>query len=737
VPNQAPDDDPTRTLSLLGAVGVGVGSIVGGGILILAGSAFAAAGPSAILAFAFNGVIAFLTAMSFAEMSAAFPESGGAYTFAKKLLTVRAAFAVGWVLWFAYIVAGALYALGFAEYFVVAIVELFRLVGATPPAWLSTRAVLVGLALLASATYTLLHIRKSGGGGQWENVGKVVLFVGLVLVGAWALAGSPDGTIGRRMTPFFAHGGTGLLVAMGFTFITVQGFDLIAAVGGEVRSPTRNIPRAMFIAIGIGLVVYIPLLFVIATVGIPEEQSLSEASVANPSTFSAAAIREFSGTGGYAVIVVATILATLSALSSNVLAASRVASSMARDRTLPRVIAEEHPTRGTPIMALYASALALVCILLMVPDAGSAGAAASLIFLVSFGLVHWMAFLSRRRSVDSPWKSPLYPLVPVVGGIACMALALFQAIAVPAAGAIALVWLGLGVLLYFSLFAGRAQVVDAFSEALDPKLAMMRGKSPLVLAPVANPLSAAGIVALANALAPPVVGRVVVLSVLRKTDASKDLAKALRDAQAVVRETLSISIEGGHAPEALLTIADDPWEEIADYVRTRRCESLLLGVGLAEAGAGPLEALMNEVDCDVVLLKAPTGWSLSSVKRVVVPVGGRGKHDELRARLLGALGRSNRVAVRFVRIVPTDVSTPRREAMHKELLAFAEEETRGTPEAEVITSDAAIDAIARAGTAGDLMIVGLRRHKGRRLLGAVAIEIARKTDAAVLMISRG
>ena len=105
-----------RHIGLLGATGVGVGAIVGGGILVLAGAAFAATGPAAIIAFAVNGVIAILTALSFAEMSATFPESGGAYTFAKKVLSVRAAFGVGWVLWFAYIVAGVLYALGFADY---------------------------------------------------------------------------------------------------------------------------------------------------------------------------------------------------------------------------------------------------------------------------------------------------------------------------------------------------------------------------------------------------------------------------------------------------------------------------------------------------------------------------------------------------------------------------------------------------------------------------------------------
>ena len=93
-----------------------MGAIVGGGILVLAGAAFRETGPSALVAFALNGLIALMTALSFAEMSSMFPESGGAYTFAKKVLTVRAAFGVGWVLWFAYIVAGVLYALGFAVF---------------------------------------------------------------------------------------------------------------------------------------------------------------------------------------------------------------------------------------------------------------------------------------------------------------------------------------------------------------------------------------------------------------------------------------------------------------------------------------------------------------------------------------------------------------------------------------------------------------------------------------------
>ena len=110
------DDHGGRSLGLWGATGVGVGAIVGGGVLTFAGVAFATTGPSAIVAFALNGGIVLLTALSLAELASRFPESGGTYTYARKVLTVEAGFAVGWVVWFASVVAAVLYAVGFAVF---------------------------------------------------------------------------------------------------------------------------------------------------------------------------------------------------------------------------------------------------------------------------------------------------------------------------------------------------------------------------------------------------------------------------------------------------------------------------------------------------------------------------------------------------------------------------------------------------------------------------------------------
>ena len=144
-----------HSLGLLGATAVGVGAIVGGGILALAGVAFATTGAGAIAAFALNGVIAVVTALSFAEMSSRFPQSGGSYVFAKKVLSVRAAFAVGWVVWTASVAAAALYALGFATFAVFSADHLWRAFLGDPPVWLAHPRLVTFLAAAAHQICTV------------------------------------------------------------------------------------------------------------------------------------------------------------------------------------------------------------------------------------------------------------------------------------------------------------------------------------------------------------------------------------------------------------------------------------------------------------------------------------------------------------------------------------------------------------------------------------------------------
>ncbi|MFC1849732.1 amino acid permease [candidate division CSSED10-310 bacterium] len=734
-----------RTIGLLGATGVGIGAIVGGGILALAGVAFATTGPSAIISFSLNGLIALLTALTFAELSVAFPESGGTYVFAKKVLTVQAAFTVGWVVWFASIVAAVLYSLGFAAFSVVVIENIWRALQGTVPFWLTSHGSVTTLAIAANIVYGVSLIRTKSGGGQWENVGKIVIFVILIAGGLWALSSRSWSDIQTNLRPFFSSGMSGLIKAMGYTFIALQGFDLIAAVAGEIRNPERNIPRAMFLSLGTAVAIYIPLLFIVATVGVDPGQSITSASAAQPETIIAVAAQNYLGQFGYWLVMVAAIFSMLSALRANLFAASRVALTMSRDRTLPYTLDAIDVRSGTPKKSILVTLITVTLILSVTPDIAAAGAASSLIFLITFALAHWIGILARLRgsAQSTAFRVPLFPFFPVLGAISCLGLAVFQGISVPSAGLIAGGWLLFGGILYLVLFARRARVVDALSEAHDPQLVRLRGRSPLVLVPIANPASARAMVAVANALAPPSIGRVLLLLVVTapKIWQPGEIPEQLLDAQDVLCQSLLTSFTKGLSPEALTTIAEEPWPEISRVARTYRCESLLLGFSKFSDTimGGKLETLMSKVDCDVVILRAPTEWRLSDVTRVLVPMGGRGGQDELRARLLGSLCRTStqNLEITFLLIMPEHLPAHEYSKAERELSHLAHDEVPGKYTVKVAQSNNVTEEIIRAAENCDLLILGLQRlRRHQKVFGDVTLRIVHGTTCAIIMISR-
>ncbi len=741
-PKDSSLDDPSgpRTLGFFGATGVGVGAIVGGGILALAGTAFATTGPSAVVAFTLNGLIALLTALTFAEMATSFPESGGTYTFAKKVLSVEAAFMVGWVVWFASIVAAVLYALGFGAFAGIFLERLWLAAGSVPPAWLGGHALETFLALLATVFYAVRLVRSTSGGGNWETVGKMVVFLVLILGGLWAAATKP---VEGSLTPFFARGGLGLVQAMGYTFIALQGFDLIAAVGGKVKEPRRNLPRAMVGSLVIAFATYIPLLLIVATVGVQAGSDITTMSRNDPEGVVVTAVENYLGPAGLWLVLVAALLAMLSALQANLLAASHIALAMARDRNLPGRLQQLHGTRGTPVAAVLATSVTAALLLLAIPDLAVAGAVSSLIFLVSFTLAHWTSILTRRRGGgdEGAFLLPFFPLIPVVGGGACLALAVFQGIAVPTAGLLGMAWLVVGGGLYLSIFSHRARVADASAEARDPHLARLRGRNPLVLVPIANPASAASLVTLANALAPSKRGRVLLLSVVRTPEIWQpgEVPPQLAYAQEVLGEALTASFAARLAPEALTTVSPEPWEEIVRVAQLHRCESLLLGLGSFEdaSKASHLEKLLHEVDSNVVLLRIPTGWQPQDMRRVLVPVGGRRDQSYLRARLLGSLGRAANFEVIYLEIVPTDLTPDAATRLEHEVQKLADDESPGNSRVEIVRREDVGNALVERACDVDLVILGLqRRRRTHKMLGEIPERVARESGCGVLLISQ-
>ena len=725
------------------ATGVGVGAIVGGGVLALSGVAFKVTGPSAILAFLLNGLIAGITACSYAEMSARFPESGGTYTFSKKVLSIPAAFMVGWVVWFASILASVLYALGFAYYAAAAISKGLRFM----PTWqvvdLTGTNGIISLAVLAIFMYSFGLIRKSSGGGQFATWGKMLVFGVIIGAGLWFLKARSLTSVSTQLTPFFAHGPVGLFQAMGYTFIALQGFDIISVIAGEVQSPEKNIPRAMFLSLGLALLIYIPLLFIITTVGTHPGTTIMELSRQNPETVVPRAVQNYLGTFGYWLVMIAAILAMLSALQANLLAASRVVLTMAHDRTLPKPLAIIGRRWGTPVPSIVLSAGMIFIIIFILNDLAAAGAAASLIFLISFALTQWTAIIARLRvgTITFPFRTPWFPALQIFGTTVCAALAIYQGMQVPLAGLITLIWLGLGGILYLFIFAQRARIVDTYAATQDPQVYLLRGNSPLVLVPMANPAHVQAMVEVANALTPPKIGRVLLLSILVPPPIwqAGEPPEQLIDSQAVLNAALTASFSSYLAPEALTTIAAHPWQEIIRVAKTYRCESLLLGLSHMDAPEAlqQLEQLMSTVASHVIVLRAPHGFKLSSVQKVLVPLAGRGSHDQLRARLLGNLYRNGIRDITFLQVLPEHSSPRSVEKARKWLHSMVQDELAGDGSIEVICSNQSAESIIDRAKDADLLVLGLQRFaRQKKLFGDVVLHIARQTSCGLVLINR-
>ena len=471
--------EPEATLGLLDATMIGMGAMIGAGIFVLTGLAAEVAGPAAIAVFALNGVVTAFTALSYAELAASIPKSGGGYAFVREIFGDLSSFLMGWMLWFAYMIAGALYALGFAPNFV----ELLHVYGLAPapdrvepialPVPEVTLAVVGSavpvvpgelppellLAVAAVAFLIALNAVSTAASGSAETVFTAIKVVILVVFVGFGFASPMFST--AEFQPLFPGDRTAfsVLPAMGLTFIAFEGYDLITTVTEEVENPRENIPRAIFISLGVTLVVYLLVVTVaIGTLGAVGPNSLAaarEAGIAQAAT-------EFMPTGlpliknGGAVIVFGAVFSTLTALNAVVIASSRVAFSMGREGQLLPSFGRIHHRFGTPFVAIVASAV--VMLLSVGLPTESAGYMSSLFFLLSFIVVNGAVIRLRRErpAMTRPYTVPFYPLTPVLGmvlnGLLALVLVGYILRTATSSDDMALVfsaaWIGLGVVVY-------------------------------------------------------------------------------------------------------------------------------------------------------------------------------------------------------------------------------------------------------------------------------------------------
>ncbi|MEU4771466.1 APC family permease [Micromonospora sp. NPDC023644] len=382
-------DQLARRLGAADAVVIGLGSMLGAGIFVVFAPAAAAAGGAGLLAaLVLAGAIAFCNATSSARLAARYPESGGTYVYGRERLGPFAGFLAGWG-------------------FVVGKTASCAAMALTIGAYLwpgQARLVAVGAVLAVTA----VNLR---GIGKTATATKVLVGVVLAVLALVAVAGAVGGDVSLDRLGDLDGGGRGVLTAAGLLFFAFAGYARIATLGEEVRDPERTIPRAVPLALGVVLAVY--LVLAVVAVGVLGADRLAGSAAPLADVVTAA------GLPGLAWLVRAgATVAVTGVLLSLLAGVGRTALAMARRRDLPGALATVHPVHRVPHRAELAVA-AVVVLIVLLGDVRDAIGFSSCTVLVYYAITNAAALTLGR---DPGRRLPVRALA-ALGLIGCLLLA--------------------------------------------------------------------------------------------------------------------------------------------------------------------------------------------------------------------------------------------------------------------------------------------------------------------------
>jgi len=491
----------SRDLGLADVTALGVGSMIGAGIFVLLAPATQAAGLSTILALGISGLVVLLSAVSYAELASIYPVGGGGYIWAKQSLPPPSGFLAGWSAWAGHSAALALSAMSLSAFALFSIGGVLSWVGVmgmdsflSNPTYVAALKVGALIIIIGFISSTRLRGRIRAGRLPYELILKIVLVLVFVVTVFAAAVIIPPGGPGVD-TPFLGMSGwAGLPLAMAFTFVAYEGYEIIALSATEVKNPHKNIPRGILLSVGLVVLLYVllemSLLFLArydcvgnlaacAVEGARGELSLPTQSL------------NHLGPEITAVLLVAAIAAMLTAVGNNLSSATRLSYVMANDGSLPRRLARAGTSDRLPNRTLLVSGLLATAFVFLL-DIPQIAIVASILYLILFAFVDAALIATRRggKEVRGGFKVPLVPMIPILGIATNLALAATlwnfpilggESIA-PGHWAwyVVLLWLTLGAFYHF--FAGGRRLVSQPEEqSLDLSDILATGKQDIDL----------------------------------------------------------------------------------------------------------------------------------------------------------------------------------------------------------------------------------------------------------------
>lgn len=637
--SEAPNAGFARSLGLLDVVMVGVASMIGGAIFVLVGPGLAEAGPALMIAFLINGIITIFTAFTYAELSSALPDTGGGYRWVREGLPRPNAFLSGWMSWFAHTIAGSLYAVAFASFFV----HLLDIAGIME----SSAGLEKGFAALAIVVFTFVNVRGTSHTGKVGSAITItqISIIGILIIAALFAMAFTNPQWPENFEDFMPHGISGLVIAMGLTFIAFEGYEVIAQTGNELKNPKKNIPRAIFISLLVVITIYI--LFTFAFIG-----GLSSEEVGQPSwqfigSFGELGIIEAAKSFmpfGVIIVLVGGFVSTLAALNATAYSSSRVSYAMGAHYNLPHFFGRISQRYKTPVISTIASGI-IMLIMAVSLDLTELAFAASVMFLFLFAQVNYAAITIRRlygKKLDYTFKTPFFPLIPTLGMLSAFGLSLYLLFTQPGSWAIAITWIIIGFVIYKGYTSKKE--IEHYAPLVYNQGPQERKEYRILI--IYNPKHVTDYFKIANAIAKEKDSEISFLSVVR-IPVHLPLAASSKVAESEIEEfnELKKSIPQSIRHRYLVRISHDETEAILATVEEQGINIVIVDFAFLRNN----RKLLSLSTCDFLGVRLGKNFD-EDLANVVVSYD-KGRHSDLGLKIANAIAKEYKSRVRVVRCV--------------------------------------------------------------------------------------
>jgi len=462
------DKSLKRSLGALNLTALGIGAIIGAGIFVLTGQAAALhAGPAVPISMALVGIACAFAGLCYAEMAAAVPVAGSAYTYSYATMGELVAWIIGWDLVLEYAAGAATVGVGWSGH-LVSLLGLFNItlpanLTNAPTAWCTAAQVgtmanpgcahaglnftgaLINLpavfVVVLMSTILVIGIKESATINNWIVLLKVTIILAFVAYGLGHInTANWKPFIPANTGEWGTYGYSGVLRGAGLVFFAYIGFDAVSTAAQEAKNPQKDLPIGILTSLFICTLLYV-VVSAVLTGMVPYGELNNAAPVAY-------ALEKTGAPHWLRIAIdVGAVLGLGSVILVMLLGQSRVFYSMSRDGLLGKWAAAVHPKFRTPYLSTIFTGIAVSLATGILP-LQLLGQLVNIGTLLAFVLVcaGVLILRTRRPDLERPFRTPWVPFVPIMGILCCLGLMA----TLPADTWIRLVvWLVIGFVIYF------------------------------------------------------------------------------------------------------------------------------------------------------------------------------------------------------------------------------------------------------------------------------------------------